>query len=74
MVGNIKPLYEIMGQSQWPRGLRRESAAVRLLGFWFRIPLGAWMSVGCECCVLSGRGVCDGLITDPEESYRLWRV
>jgi hypothetical protein len=28
----------------------------------------------CECCVLSGRGPCDGLITQPEESYRLWRV
>jgi len=27
-----------------------------------------------ECCVLSGRGLCVGLITCPEESYRLWRV
>jgi hypothetical protein len=26
------------------------------------------------CCVLSGRGLCDELITRPEESYRLWRV
>jgi len=26
----------------------------------------------CLCCVLSGRGLCDGLITCPEEkSYRL---
>ena len=25
-------------------------------------------------CVLSGRGLCDGLITRSEESYRLWRV
>jgi hypothetical protein len=24
-----------------------------------------------ECCVLSGRGLCDELITRPEESYRL---
>jgi hypothetical protein len=24
--------------------------------------------------VLSGRGLCDGLITHPEESYRLWCV
>jgi len=37
-------------------------------------PTGAWGSVCCECCVLSGRGLCDGLITRPEESYRLWRV
>jgi hypothetical protein len=26
------------------------------------------------CCVLSGRGLCDGLIIRAEESYRLWRV
>jgi hypothetical protein len=32
------------------------------------------MFVCCDCCVLSGRGLCDGLITRPEESYRLWRV
>jgi hypothetical protein len=32
------------------------------------------MSVCCECRVLSGRGLCDELITRPEESYRLWRV
>jgi hypothetical protein len=28
------------------------------------------MSVCCECCVLSGRGLCDGLITRPGKSYR----
>jgi len=27
------------------------------------------MSVCCECRVLSGRGLCDELITRPEESY-----
>ena len=32
------------------------------------------MFVCCECCVLSGRGLCDELITCPEESYRLWCV
>jgi hypothetical protein len=32
------------------------------------------MFVWCECYVLSGRGLCDGFITRPEESYRLWRV
>jgi hypothetical protein len=30
------------------------------------------MSVSCECCVLAGRGLCDGPITRPEESYRVW--
>jgi hypothetical protein len=28
----------------------------------------------CECCVLSGRGLCDELVPRPEESYRLWCV
>ena len=32
------------------------------------------MFVCCECCVMSGRGLCDELITPPEESYRLWCV
>jgi hypothetical protein len=45
-------------------------------------PLACWI-VGsnpaggmdfCLLCVLSGRGLCDGLITRPEESYRLWCV
>ena len=62
------------GRSQWPRGLRRRSAAARLLRSWVRIPLGVWMSVCCECCVLWGRGLCNELITRPEESYRMWCV
>jgi len=32
------------------------------------------MSVCCECCVMSGKGLCDELITRQEESYRLWWV
>jgi hypothetical protein len=32
------------------------------------------MFVCCECCVLSGRGLCGELITRPEESYRPWCV
>ena len=32
------------------------------------------MFVCCDCCVLSGSGLCDGLITRPEEYYRLWCV
>ena len=58
-------------RSQWPRGLRRRSAAARLLRSWVRIPPGAWIFVCCECRVLSGRGLYDQLITRPEESYRL---
>ena len=33
-----------------------------------------WIFVCCECRVLSGRGLCDELITRPEESYRLCYV
>jgi len=64
----------IICRSQWPRSLRRRSAAARLLRSWVQIPPRAWMFVCCECCVLSGRGLCDELITRPEESYRLWCV
>ena len=63
-----------LNRSQWPRGLRRRSTAARLLISWVRIPPEAWMSVCCECCVLSGKGLCDELITRPEESYRLFCV
>jgi hypothetical protein len=38
------------------------------------IPAGeGWMFIFCECCVLSG-GLCVGLITRPEKSYRVWCV
>jgi hypothetical protein len=37
--------------------------------FRFEARRGACMSVCCKCCVLSGRDLCDGLITRPEESY-----
>jgi hypothetical protein len=60
--------------SQWPRGLRRRSTAARLLLSWVRITPGSWMFVCCVCCVLSGKGLCDELITRSEGSYRLWRV
>jgi len=53
------------------RGLRRGSAAACLLGLRVRIPPGKWMSLSCECCVLSGRGLCLGLIIRPDESYRV---
>ena len=61
-------------RTQWPCGLRRSSAAARLLSLWVRIPPGTWMSVFCKFCLLSGRGLCVGLITRPEESYRVWCV
>jgi len=57
-----------------PAPMAARSAAARLLRLWVRIPTGEWMSVRWECCMLSGRGLCDKLITRPEESYRLWCV
>jgi hypothetical protein len=60
--------------AEWPRSLRRGSAAVLLLELWVWIPPGAWKSVCCECCAFSGRDLCDGLITRPGESYRVWCV
>ena len=65
-----KALYTHISRSQWPHGLRRGSAAVRPLRLWDRIPPTAWIFV---CCVLSGRGLYDGVIARPG-SYRLWRV
>jgi hypothetical protein len=53
-------------------GLR--SAAAHMLRLWVRIPLGSWMFVWCECCVLSGRSLCGKLTTHPEEAYLLWCV
>ena len=54
---NVKP--------QWLSVLRRRSEVARLLRLWVRIPPATWMSLCCECCVcvLSGRGLCDELIT-----------
>ena len=46
-------------------------ATAHLLRSWVRIPPRAWIFVCCEYRALSGRGLCDELITRPEESYRL---
>jgi hypothetical protein len=58
-------------QYQWPRRLRRRSAAVCFLGLWVRIPPEEWMFVCCGCRMLSNRGLCNELIIRPEKSYRL---
>jgi hypothetical protein len=42
--------------------------SVRLLILFILICYDAW---SCDCCVLWGIGLCDGLITRPEESYRV---
>ena len=46
--------------SQWPRGLRRGSAAARMLGLWVRIPPGAWVSFSWSvvCCQVEVSAPC----------------
>jgi len=70
-VCDMQNVFYVVRRSQWPCGLRHRCAAARLLRLLVRIPPRAWMSVCCECRVFSGRGLCDELITRPEESYRL---
>ena len=65
------------GRSRWPQGPRDMSAAAHLLRLRVRIPPGAWMSVSCECCVLSRIDLCEGPIPRLEEStkrvrHRTW--
>ena len=73
--GTALPFLHVKSRrSQWPRGLRQRSAAACLLKLWVRIPPEALWSICFEYCVLSDRALCDGLITRPEESYRLWCV
>jgi hypothetical protein len=67
----FKVCNENKSRSQWPRGLRCGSAVARKLRLWVRIQLEVWVFVSCECCVLSGRGLCVGLITRPEDFYRV---
>jgi len=52
-VQKYTPLCTLISRSQWPRRLRRRSAAAPLLRLWVRIPPEAWMPVSCECSVLS---------------------
>ena len=42
-----------------------------LAGIAVSSPPRTWLSVTCECCVLSIRGLCDRPIPCPEESYRV---
>ena len=76
IIGKVSPTpHPPTRTHQWPRVLMRGSAVARLLGLRVRIPQGD-MDV-CLLWVLDvlwGRGICVGLITRPEESYRLWRV
>jgi len=69
-----RSLPTVMRRCVWSRNLKNDEAlarvgstVARLLGLWVPIPTGAWMSVCVECCVFSGRGIFDKLITRPEK-------
>jgi hypothetical protein len=74
---NTKTSSHIAGRRDWRSEIVRLWLKAWLCGRSFgRIagnPTGG-KSFSCECCVLSDRGLCVGLITRPEESYRLWCV
>ena len=57
-----------VSRSRWSGGLRRRFVDARFLESSVRIPTGTWMPVSCECCLLSGRGICDGPIPSPEKA------
>jgi len=57
------------GRSLWPRVLRPRSAAPSLIGVACSNPPGGLIAYS-DCCMLSGRGLCDGPISRPEDSYR----
>ena len=75
---DLKTLYSVkyipVGRSQWPWGLRLESATAHMMRLRVRIIPGPWGCVFCDCCVLSVRDLCVGLITHPEKSCGLWCV
>jgi hypothetical protein len=53
------------------KGIKGENPGISKKKKIKKIPPGAWISVSCKCFVLSGRGLCVGLITRPEESCRV---
>jgi hypothetical protein len=63
---------------QWPIPVAAQSKAQvcgrALAGIVGSNPTGGMIFVSCTVFVLSGRGLCDGPIPRPEESYRMWCV
>ena len=65
ILSNICYLAALYRRSQWP---------FAGWDYGFECRPGPWVFVSCEYCVLSVRGLCEGLITRPEGSYRVWCV
>jgi hypothetical protein len=62
---------DLDGRYRWPHGLMGRSAAACLPRLRVQIPLGAWMSLSYEWCVLSGKGDRKGPIRRRDELYRV---
>ena len=61
-------------QSHWLCSLRQRTVAAHLPGWQVQSPPCTTMYVLCKCCVFSSRGLCNELITHPEENYWIWCV
>jgi hypothetical protein len=71
ILGGVMHVLSVGANTMVDHCLRRGSTAALLLGLRVRIPQLACLPISCECCVLSGRGLCDEPIPCPEESYRV---
>jgi hypothetical protein len=69
----IGVVISVVCRFQWPRRLKRGSAAACLLAeFAVSNPAGDMgVCVPGKCCVFASRSLCVGLITRPYESYSL---
>ena len=72
--GGFNMLVMIFCRSLWPRDLKAWVCSRLFAGIVDSSPAGRWRFVCCDCCVLSGRGLCVEPITRPEESYGVWCV
>jgi hypothetical protein len=71
----LKKSNSIISRSQWSRGLRRRPWSLGRWhsGFETRLRHGCLSSSSCVVLSCVGRGLCGGLITHPEESYRVYK-
>jgi len=72
-VNDLAPSGNSACRSRWPpsKVWVCGDALVRIAG---SNPAGGVVVLSLDCCALSGRGLCVGPITRPEESCRVWCV
>ena len=59
------------GRSRWPSCIKTHICSRFFAGIAGSNPSGYMVCVSFECCVLSGRGFCEELVTRPEEFFWL---